>query len=220
MTLLPWKRKPKVIRVQEAYDLWASSYPTERNPVRDFSNQLVTEMIPRHLKGMRVLDAGCGTGAFCKLMEERGAEYILGVDISPAMIKIARSSTTKAELLCNDLDKITLAPASFDLVVSSLVLGHVDAFERTLSHLLLALGPTGTIIITDFHPALTLKGAKRTFHDPSSGKTFEIPHHLHLLSEYLRILDHHGLFLKKLEEPVWNGLPVIFALHATRAPVK
>jgi len=41
------------------------------------------------LSGKRVFDFGCGTGRISQYHRERGAEHVLGVDISPQMVKLA-----------------------------------------------------------------------------------------------------------------------------------
>lgn len=56
---------------------------------RDRMRDLLLAQLPADLTGCRVLDAGCGTGAASVAMAERGAE-VVGVDISPALIDIAR----------------------------------------------------------------------------------------------------------------------------------
>ena len=56
---------------------------------RDRMRDLLLAQLPADLTGCRVLDAGCGTGAAAVAMAERGAE-VVGVDISPALIDIAR----------------------------------------------------------------------------------------------------------------------------------
>jgi 2-polyprenyl-3-methyl-5-hydroxy-6-metoxy-1,4-benzoquinol methylase len=39
--------------------------------------------------GTRILDVGCGSGMFCQLAAQRGAE-VDGIDAAPALIDIAR----------------------------------------------------------------------------------------------------------------------------------
>ena len=56
---------------------------------RDRMRDLLLAQLPADLTGLRVLDAGCGTGAASVALAERGAE-VVGVDISPALIDIAR----------------------------------------------------------------------------------------------------------------------------------
>lgn len=56
---------------------------------RDRMRDLMLGQLPDDLRGARILDAGCGTGAAAVEMAMRGAE-VVAVDISPALIDIAR----------------------------------------------------------------------------------------------------------------------------------
>ena len=62
-----------------------------RATVRAGRDQMRAQMLsrlPDDLRGMRILDAGCGTGAMCEALALRGAD-VVGVDISPSLIDIA-----------------------------------------------------------------------------------------------------------------------------------
>lgn len=56
---------------------------------RDRMRALLLAQLPGDLEGLRILDAGCGTGALAVEMAARGAE-VVAVDISPALVRIAR----------------------------------------------------------------------------------------------------------------------------------
>lgn len=56
---------------------------------RDRMRDLMLAQLPDDLRGARVLDAGCGTGAMAVELAQRGAD-VVAVDISPALIEIAR----------------------------------------------------------------------------------------------------------------------------------
>ena len=56
---------------------------------RDRMRALMLSRMPADLQGMRVLDAGCGTGQMTAEMAARGAD-VVAVDISPALVDIAR----------------------------------------------------------------------------------------------------------------------------------
>jgi magnesium-protoporphyrin O-methyltransferase len=56
---------------------------------RDRMRALMLAELPDDLRGARVLDAGCGTGAAAVELARRGAE-VVAVDISPALIRIAQ----------------------------------------------------------------------------------------------------------------------------------
>lgn len=57
---------------------------------RDRMRALMLAQLPDDMTGMRILDAGCGTGAMAVELAHRGAQ-VLAVDISPALIEIARA---------------------------------------------------------------------------------------------------------------------------------
>ena len=55
---------------------------------RDKMRALMLAQLPEDLRGARILDAGCGTGAMAVELAQRGAE-VVAVDISPALVAIA-----------------------------------------------------------------------------------------------------------------------------------
>ena len=56
---------------------------------RDEMRGAILDWLPADLRGRRVLDAGCGTGAFAVEAARRGAE-VVAVDISPTLVGLAR----------------------------------------------------------------------------------------------------------------------------------
>lgn len=56
---------------------------------RDAMRALMLSRLPADLRGARVLDAGCGTGAMAAELARRGAD-VVGVDISPQLVDIAQ----------------------------------------------------------------------------------------------------------------------------------
>ena len=64
---------------------------TVRSGREEMRNKLLN-WLPEDLRRTRVLDAGCGTGAFSVAAACRGAE-VLGIDVAPGLIKVAKERT-------------------------------------------------------------------------------------------------------------------------------
>jgi magnesium-protoporphyrin O-methyltransferase len=56
---------------------------------RDEMRRALLSWLPSDLRGRRVLDAGCGTGALAVEVARRGA-HVIAVDLSPTLIELAR----------------------------------------------------------------------------------------------------------------------------------
>jgi SAM-dependent methyltransferase len=67
------------------------------------------------LPGKRVLDIGCGAGAFLRLVVERGGEPH-GLDASDALIAFSRSRLPGADLRAGDMESLPWADDMFDVV--------------------------------------------------------------------------------------------------------
>jgi malonyl-CoA O-methyltransferase len=210
-----WSKKTQVLSPLEGYNRWASTYSQESNPIKNLSDELVTRFLP-DLKGKTVLDAGCGTGKFCALAEQQNASLVTGLDLSPAMIAEAEKLCAKTFFQCIDLSKESPEGTAYDVIICALVMGHIESLTPALSNLLLTLRKGGQLILTDFHPFLTMLQSKRTFNDNTTGKVFEIRHHLHLFESYFKIFQQHGVIVEQLEEPGYQDNPVVFGLRARK----
>ena len=121
---------------------------------REEMRQALLSWLPDDLRGARLLDAGCGTGALSIDAARRGAD-VVAVDISPTLIGIARSrlpvdiSHRAVRFIAGDMLDPTLG--KFDFVVSMDSIIHyqpADAVrivagfaERTLHSLLVTFAP-------------------------------------------------------------------------------
>ena len=65
--------------------------------------------------GQRVLDIGCGVGAFLRLVADHGAEAF-GLDASEALIELARQRVAEADLRVGDMEALPYEADTFDLV--------------------------------------------------------------------------------------------------------
>jgi len=103
--------------------------------------------------GMRLLDAGCGTGNFVRQAQARGINCrIIAVDACPAMLARARRkclTATGGEFHLLDLNTpLPFAPASFDGIIGCNVLYAVRDAPLTLQRLAVLLKPGGRMVHT------------------------------------------------------------------------
>lgn len=61
---------------------------------RDAMRELLLSTLPMDMHGLRLLDAGCGTGALAIAAAERGAE-VMAIDVSQGLIDVARERAPK-----------------------------------------------------------------------------------------------------------------------------
>jgi SAM-dependent methyltransferase len=109
------------------------------------------------LAGLRVLDLGCGFGAFARWAGEMGAERVLGVDLSQNMLERARAETHDPAVayVHGDIEQLQLHDASFDLVYSSLALHYIEALDAVCGTLQRLLSPGGHFVFSVEHPIYT-----------------------------------------------------------------
>ncbi|MBS0579148.1 MAG: magnesium protoporphyrin IX methyltransferase [Proteobacteria bacterium] len=55
---------------------------------RERMRLVLLDLLPLDLRGMRVLDAGCGTGAFANEAARRGA-HVVAIDVAPKLVELA-----------------------------------------------------------------------------------------------------------------------------------
>lgn len=92
---------------------------------RDRMRALILSRLPQDLRGARVLDAGCGTGAMAQELALRGAQ-VTAVDISPQLIEIAKlrlhpALTDNVDFHAGDMSDPALGRFDFALAMDSLI---------------------------------------------------------------------------------------------------
>ena len=204
-----------VLTPQQGYDRWAASYGENMNPVQVLEAEALARLLP-DLRGQRVLDLGCGKGRVSRLALERGASATTGVDVSEAMLETAAASLPSARWVRADAQHLPFEAASFDVVVCALMIGHVPALEAALAEIARVLRPGGVLLLSDFHPYATLRGWQRAFTDTESGQAFAIENHPHLFEAYIRCFNALKIVLEALEEPRYEGFPIVFVLRARK----
>ena len=110
-------------------------------------------MLPE-LRGLRVMDLGCGYGWFCRWAREQGALQVHGLDVSARMLERARQLTPTHDIVYTqaDLETVELPRASFDLVYSSQAFHYIEDLPCLLAKVHAALVPGGALVFSTEHP--------------------------------------------------------------------
>ena len=106
-------------RVDEQRELWSSN-PRDWAKIAEPQNRkLFDELLDLTGvgPGTRLLDIACGSGYAAALAAARGAD-VTGVDITPALLVIARERTPTGTFLEGGMDALPLPDARFDVVTS------------------------------------------------------------------------------------------------------
>ncbi|WP_159730927.1 metalloregulator ArsR/SmtB family transcription factor [Methylosinus sp. Ce-a6] len=104
----------------------------------------------------RLLDLGAGTGRMLELFAPQ-AEQAVGVDLSSAMLAVARGRLEKAgarnvQLRQGDMYALPIERNSCDLVIVHQVLHYLDDPGRALREAARTLAPGGRLLVVDFAP--------------------------------------------------------------------
>jgi SAM-dependent methyltransferase len=142
--------------------------PVIRYTMREatFRSRLVAQADVR--PGHRVLDVGCGTATLTVAVKRSQPEAeVVGLDGDPDVLRRAARKVTSAGVsvqLDHGLsDRLPYADASFDRVLTSLLLHHLDTDtkRRTLAEIRRVLRPDGELHIADWGQAqdVVMRGA-------------------------------------------------------------
>lgn len=144
----------------------------EANANNLFEIPALFSMMP-DLKGKKVLDLGCGFGEHCRQFVNRGAEKVVGIDISEKMLEVARveNCDPKIKYLNMPMEDIAGLEERFDVVVSSLAFHYVEDFEGVIRNIHSLLKENGIFIFSQENPLCTChSGGDRWTRDENGNK--------------------------------------------------
>ena len=193
--------QPREGSIQGGYDRWAVIYDHEANPLSALEEPLMRETIG-DVQGLKVLDLGCGTGRHSTWLAASGAT-VTGVDFSEGMLAAARNrpEADAIRFLVHDLHQpLPFADDEFDLVVSGLVLEHLQDLPGFFGETKRVLKPDGRAVISAMHPAMFLLGSQARFTDPESGSIVHPGSFPHSLGEFVMAAVTAGFQLEGIGE--------------------
>ncbi|NTU76602.1 MAG: class I SAM-dependent methyltransferase, partial [Alphaproteobacteria bacterium] len=95
---------------------------------------LMNHALPRLRDGRNILDLGCGDGGVMALLKPCFSPdaKITGLDADAEETALAKTRGVYAEVLSSGAEKMPIADASMDAIVSNSVLEHIDPLEAVL----------------------------------------------------------------------------------------
>lgn len=184
--------------VRSGYARWAHSYDATRNPLIHVEEPAVHALIEPLPPG-DALDAACGTGRHARWLAARG-HHVIGIDATPEMLELARTSLPEADLRLGDLNALPVETASVDLVVCALALTHCEDLRAPVAELARVLRPGGRLIVSDFHPLQLMLGGNAMFFD-ANGRAGFVRSHTHTHEAYFTAITAAGLRVTRCLEP-------------------
>ncbi len=191
--------------VRESYDAAATAY----------AEHLVTELehkpLDRHLlnrfaestsgRGL-VADLGCGPGHVARYLHDHGVS-VVGIDLSPAMVRIAATLNPGLEFRVGDMRQPDIADASLAGIVAFYSIVHFDASElgAVFCHIRRVLAPGGLLLVS-FHV-----GAQVVHVDDLFGASVSLDFHFHAPSEVIDSLrSAHLEVTEHIERQAYEGV--------------
>lgn len=149
------KRKPLAL---DAYEELADAYSEQAatKPHNAYLERPAVQGLLPDVRGLRVLDAGCGPGINSSWLVEHGAE-VVAFDVSPRMLEHARRRLgDKAQLHLHNIEEPLgfLGDASVDLVLAALVLDYVEDWRPVFREFRRVLKSDGYLVFSVGHPAM------------------------------------------------------------------
>ena len=140
----------------DAYETLAEAYAAvvETKPHNAYYERPATLSLLPDVKGKTILDAGCGPGIYSEWLIKNGA-YVTAIDASPKMIELAKQRLGKtADVRLADMSKPLdfLESASFDVVLSPLVLDYIEDWRSIYAEFYKLLRSSGYFIFSVTHP--------------------------------------------------------------------
>ena len=140
---------------------WIKESRFGRNPSRNGLLDAPMLQACGEVRGSEILDSGCGEGRFSRMLVERGAKRVLGLDLCEAMIEAAKELATgkDAYQVADVQDLRFLKDESFDLAVSYLNQCDLAEFGANTREVFRVLRRGGRFVVANVHPMRSAVGA-------------------------------------------------------------
>jgi ubiquinone/menaquinone biosynthesis C-methylase UbiE len=110
----------------------------------------------RPAPGAAILDVGCGTGVLARRLARANGGRVVGLDVTPAMLDVARAAASRDGLAVEwregAAERLPFADAEFDLVTCQFALMFFADRAAALAEMRRVLRPGGRLALNVFQP--------------------------------------------------------------------
>jgi ubiquinone biosynthesis O-methyltransferase len=197
-----------------AYEHWRSS---RLGQITDALEERLLLDLLGPVRGLSVLDVGCGDGVLGSALARRGA-HVTGLDTDPQMLAAARdrarSESVELHLVRGRAEALPFEGETFDRVVAVTVLCFVRETDRAVGEIARVLKPGGRLVIGELG-RWSLWAAIRRVKGWFGAPTWKAVR-FHTAKELRSLLDAHGLNVDKTVGAIYYPHMGITALLLAR----
>ncbi len=136
----------KKLKSEGAEAIWNWATPAGRVRASKRADHLVS--IARIASDDTVLEIGCGTGLFTRLVYQRTKAKITATDLSEDLLEEAREKFPEGNFMRDDAMNMQFASESFDVVFGSSILHHLN-LKKSAEEIYRVLKPGGRMVFAE-----------------------------------------------------------------------
>lgn len=149
-------------------------------------------------KGKKVLEVGCGIGAFAKILDERDFE-VIATDISAFIIEKAKKNLPNIDFQVLDIEKNEKVKNKFDYIFAFEILEHLKDPIKALKNIKIMLKDGGSLVFSTPYPT------KESLADPF---------HINVNLPEFWLSEGKKLSFKNVEVKYASFIPYLYRIHS------
>jgi cytosine/adenosine deaminase-related metal-dependent hydrolase/ubiquinone/menaquinone biosynthesis C-methylase UbiE len=185
---------------REAFAVWAKIYDDLPNPLLSLEQRILNQLLPE-VRGLDVVEIGCGTGRWLELIASQSPSSLVGIDSSPEMIERARSKMRqRATILLGDATSLPLQNLSMDVILAPFVASYISDLHEFAAESRRVARSGASVYVSDLHPK-TVAACNWSRAFSVATRRIEVPTYPRSVQEVISCFEVVGFEVTRLIEP-------------------